>query len=155
MWAMHVWVSTAAAKALTCVTTASLTCLAVGIRSAVGLQDGVSEERAPGQGVVGRWGKMWCPRALDGLRFMLRVSWGDEFEGRVLNGAFHRERQQSRDDVHPALGRVREERGAYEGRNRVRPYHFWGEFGVFLSHWSLRWVFGTRGVHRMVSAATR
>ena len=98
---------------------------------------------------------MWCPRGLDCLRLLPRVSWGEEFEGRVLNGAFHRERKQSRDAVHPELGRVKEERGANESRNRVRPYHFLGEFGVFLSHWSLRWVFGTRGVHRMVSAATR
>jgi hypothetical protein len=40
---------------------------------------------------------------------MLRVSWGEEFEGRVLNKAFHRERHQSRDVVHPELGRFGEE----------------------------------------------
>jgi len=130
-----------------------------GVGSGEGQQDGVPEVRVTNQRMAGGWSKVWRSRGPYCLRLLLRVRWGEECKGRVLNGAFHRERQQSRDVVHPELGRFREERGAYEGRDRVRPYHSWGDFGVFMSRgplwWGQNWVFGTRGVHRMASAATR
>jgi hypothetical protein len=62
-------------------------------RSAEGLQDCVPEERALGHWVLGRWSKVWRPIVPNSLRLLPRVSWGEELEGRVLRGAFHRERQ--------------------------------------------------------------
>ncbi len=62
------------------------------VGSAKSLQDGIPQERAPGQGVIRGRSKVRYSRRSDCLRLLLRIRRGKELDGRFVDGSIHRER---------------------------------------------------------------
>ncbi len=62
------------------------------VGSAESSQDGIPKERANGQGVIRGRSKVRCPCRLDCLCLLLKIRWGEKFDGCFLDGSIHRER---------------------------------------------------------------